>query len=117
MSTIKIFLSADDEGNLHLRDTNGQFGKNDLKTIAHKRDKILWVLEKDSGILKIDGIKAKKDTKNIFKKKPKSKSVKKWKGVLGEEENTEYLYDISYTLVKKKEKKTIDPRIVVQPQP
>ena len=114
MPTIKIFLCADNEGDLHLRDSNGQFGKNDLKTFANKKDKIVWLLERDSGIKKINGIIPKQGTKDIFKSKPSGKSPKKWKGVIGDEDDVEYLYDISYTLIDGKEK-TIDPKIVVLP--
>lgn len=114
MPTIKIFLSADDEGNLHLRDTNGQHGVNDLKTTAQKQDKIVWLLEEDSGIKKLDGIFPKEGTTDIFKKKPAGKSKKKWKGEIGDKTDVEYTYDISYTLDDGNEK-TIDPRIVVPP--
>ena len=116
MSTITIYLKADPEGNLYLRDSEGNTGKNDLTTHVKRRDIILWKLESDSGIKHIINIAAKHDSENVFKKKGPRKKLcsKKWHGTIADKIGKEEVYFIEFLMSDGKKINT-DPRIIVKP--
>lgn len=81
---VKIFLSSvqSDIGNgmencLHMRDSNGKVGVNDLKTDVPSGSKVCWVLEKESGIRSIIRIwiTEKQPNGKVFKKEPKKTTI------------------------------------------
>jgi len=74
MKSIKIYLRAvvvKEKNELMMFDTDRNGAINDLITIAHPGQLIIWKLDTCSGISKLLNIKPKDNAGNIFRKEPK----------------------------------------------
>jgi hypothetical protein len=114
MSKITIYLSIDEPGKLHLRDSEGHAGEDTITTGVNKGDTIVWTLDKDSGIKAITGIAAKSESPNLFSKGPSFISDSEWIGVIAEIDKGEEDYYIEYVLPDGTLKRD-DPKIILPP--
>ncbi len=122
---VKIFLCSvqRDLGNgmencLAMRDSNGNTGINDLRTVVQSGSKVNWVLEKDSGIRSISRIWVTETLPGgkVFKKEPKKTLLTNIFQVdlVDSEIKLEDKYYIRYLLDNGKEV-IIDPYIRIEP--
>lgn len=125
MAMVKIYLRSvqSDLGSgmencLYMRDSNGNEGINNLETVAAGGSKVMWDLEKDSGIKGISRIwVADNDPKGkVFKNEPKKVLLKKNFQVDIVDTDTEVKdkYNIKYILDDGTEV-SIDPVIRIPP--
>lgn len=114
MATRTIYLSVDEPGHLHLRDSEGHSGEDDITTDATDGDTITWTLDENSGIAKITGIAAKPGSENLFSEGPLKVSDTEWQGTISSHASGEELYFIKYELIDGTKMKD-DPRIVIRP--
>jgi len=115
MANITIFLKVDQVGHLHLRDSEGHSGEDNITTDAGDGDTILWTLEENSGISKITGINAKPGSQNLFSEGPSRISDSEWRGLINSDASGEESYYIEYNLADGTPMKD-DPRIIIRPK-
>ena len=115
MAKITIYLSVDEPGKLHLRDSEGHTGEDNITTNVKDNDTLVWTLEteKNPGISAITMV-ASKNGKNIFSDGPKQKSKTEWFGVVAPKASGEESYYIEYNLEDGTPQKD-DPVVVVDP--
>ena len=123
---VKVFLSSvqsdighGKENCLHLRDSNGHVGVNNLKTEVPKGSTVCWVLEKESGIKSITRIWGTEKQPNniVFKKEPKKTIITRvFQGDVIDTIDMEGKYNIEYIL-NNGTKIIIDPYIKITPPP
>jgi hypothetical protein len=114
MANITVYLKVDEVGHLHLRDSEGHSGEDNITTYAKDGDSLTWVLEENSGIRKIVSIAAKPGNQNIFSEGPERISDVEWRGVIGPAAQGSESYFIEYELTDGSIL-TDDPVVVVDP--
>ncbi len=114
MAKITIYLSVDEPGKLHLRDSEGHTGEDNITTDVGDSDSIVWTLEEKSGIKAITKIAAKPGSPDLFSEGPSSISDTEWTGVIASTAKGEEAYYIEYVLSDGTQKRD-DPRIVIRP--
>jgi hypothetical protein len=123
MVMVKIFLRSiqSDIGNgkencLSMRDSNGNEGINNLVTAVTGGSKVIWELEKQSGIKSIYRIWAEAARSKVFKNEPKKILLKKGFQVdlVDSDSELEGKYNIEYIL-DDETKMIIDPYIRILP--
>lgn len=119
MSKIKIYLRSvnnDNEKRLALFDTERNGAINDLTTIAHPGDVIIWKLDKCSGIKNITNIFPKEKEGKVFRGENPERGFlgKRWKYRIPKDAEGDEAYGIEYTICDGT-RLVVDPHIKVKP--
>lgn len=93
MGTIKIYISLLD-GKPEYRDTESHRGRT-IETSVDPGDKIIWKLDKCSGIKEISNISID-GAAGFFSKGPKQKDFDRWKAIVAATAKGEVDYSITY---------------------
>jgi hypothetical protein len=118
LRSIKCDLGKGNVNCLAMRDSNGNEGTNNLVTAVSGGSKVMWDLEKDSGIKCISRIWSETTKSKVFKNEPKKILFKAGFQVdlVDFETELEEKYNIEYIL-KDETKVIIDPYIRILPPP
>lgn len=92
MGKVKIYLSIVD-GTLYYRDSEDDHGHK-IDSTVDPGDKVVWKLDKDSGIEEITDIKIN-GSSDFFSKGPTKKDSSKWKAVVSEQATGTIEYIVS----------------------
>jgi hypothetical protein len=120
LSSVQCDLGSGMENCLHLRDSNGKVGVNNLKTEVQSGSKVSWELEKKSGIKSITRIWGTEKQLNdrVFKSEPKKTIFTRVHqgDIIDTDKELEGKYNIEYILDNGR-KILIDPYIKIIPPP
>jgi hypothetical protein len=104
MGKVTIYMSLIN-GVLNYRDSEKDKGTT-IKTSVDPGDKIIWTLDKNSGISDISGINII-GSSDFLSKGPDKKSVEKWTSKVSKKATGEIAYDIFVTAQNKEYKKSL----------
>ena len=112
MSKVTIYVSREGKtSRLHLRDSEGHAGTDNIITDVHAGDTIQWVIR--DGIDEITGIYPKNGSQNIFSSGPAKTEDGSWVGTVDESVSGSELYSIDYKIGASAF--TDDPELKVKP--
>jgi len=115
--TVTITLLSAEEINgkytLHLKDTEGHTGDNNITSQANPGDFVKWKIETGSNIDRIDNIYAKTGSINVFSEGPQLDENDTWIGKVSPTATGSEAYNIQYTVGS--ETVVDDPEIDIKP--
>jgi hypothetical protein len=103
MATVTIYISKQADGTgLHLTDSEGHSGDNNLTTTANPGDKVIWQLKAGGGIDQITSITPKENSQDVFSTDPapvdSGNPASDWAGIVSTSASGNESYSIGYKI-------------------